>query len=242
MTEEKVSSEKDTEEVVKKPKRKKKAENAEVVTQTTDNDKSELELLREQIRLLQEANEAAKKENQRLLDLSAKVLNTTEEAKEGKKVLAKCLEINGVELSSPNKDVIITLPYDEWVECDYNEMSQIFKKISNRALFEDGVCIMEDNRLEDFRIKVKTVVDMDRIAKLLDDGDEQEIIKEFNKLTADKKKSSVSHLIFYTIIGKMLDGELNRIPRSSIETLERYFGVRVKDAEMLLKIFRRVKK
>lgn len=241
---EKVSSEKDTEEV-KKPRRKKKAEVVELekteATQVKDNDKSEIELLKEQIRLLQEANEAAQKENKRLLDLSARVLDTTTETKSGKKVLVKCLELNGVELSSPNRDTIVTLPYNEWVECDVDEMNQIFKKISNRTLFEDGICVMEDDKLEDFRIKVKTVIDMDKIAKLLDEGIESNIIKELNKLTDGKKKESVSHLILYAIVGKMIDGDFARIPRSSIDALEMYFGVKLRDIEVLLKIFRSVK-
>ena len=82
---------------------------------------------------------------------------------------------------------------------------------------------------------------MDKISELLDEGDEGKIVKEFNRLTSDKKKASVSHLIFYGIVGKMIDGELNRIPRASVETLENYFGVRIKDAETLLKIFRKIK-
>lgn len=243
MEEEKVSSEKDIDEVVKKPKRKKKTEEVKAVEPEVvkEEEKSELELLREQIRLLQEANEAAQKENKRLLELSARVLDASADTKEKKTVLAKCLEINGVQLSSPNRDVIVTLPYDEWVECDVAELMQIFKKINNRTLFEDGICIMDGDDLEQFRIKVKTHIDMDKIAELLDEGNESNIVKELNTLTSNKKKASVSHLILYTIVGKMIDGELNRIPRASVEALENYFGVRIKDAETLLKIFRKIK-
>ena len=84
MEEEKVSSEKDIDEVVKKPKRKKKTEEVKAVEPEVvkEEEKSELELLREQIRLLQEANEAAQKENKRLLELSARVLDASADTKE----------------------------------------------------------------------------------------------------------------------------------------------------------------
>lgn len=261
MTEKKVSSEKDIDKKTKKTKKVKEEVseiNPDVVPETMEewemvadleasrarekNAQKELELLKEQIRLLQEANKKAKEENDRLLELSARVLDAPLSPKQAETCLVKCLELNGVELSSPNRDVIITLPYDEWVECDVNELNQIFKKISNRTLFEDGICIMQDNALERFRIKVKTIIDMDKICSLLDEGDEGAIVKEFNNLSDGKRKVSVCHLILYTIVGKMLDGELNRVPRASIETLENYFGVRLKDVETLLKIFRQIKR
>lgn len=246
---EKVSSEKDIDKTKKTRKTKKKVEEFqnedEVLVEPVEepkNEKSELELLREQIRLLQEANEAARLENERLLKLSAKVLDSAADVNgTSKTVMVKCLELNGVELSSPNGDTTISLPYDTWVDCDVNELNQIFKKVSNRTLFEDGICIMEDGALEQFRIKAKVVVDMDKIAQLLDEGVESKIIKELDRLTNNKRKSSVSHLILYAIVGKMLDGELDRIPRSATESLETYFGVKLKNVETLLKIFRQIK-
>lgn len=243
---EKVSSEKDIDKTKKPRKTKKKSEAVEetvvLAEEKKDSAKDEIELLKEQIRLLQEANEAAKKENARLLELSAKVLNNVGEVKEAPKtVMVKCLELNGVELSSPNRDTIVTLPYDTWVDCDVNELNQIFKKVSNRTLFEDGICIMEDGALEQFRIKAKNVIKIEEIVELLDEGVENKIINKLDALTGNKRKGSVSHLILYAIVGKVLDGELNRMPRSSVETLEAYFGVRLKDAETLLKIFRQIR-
>ena len=82
---------------------------------------------------------------------------------------------------------------------------------------------------------------MDEIVEVLDSGDEQKIRKKFNSLTNDNKKMSVAHLLLYSIVGKSLDGELNRLPRASVETIESYFGIRLRDVETLLKIFREIK-
>lgn len=237
--ERKVSSEKD---VVEKPKRqykkKEKVEAQEVQEAVVAHD--EIEDFKAQIAKLKAELAAKDAETKKLLELSEKALSGTE-SKDHQTVMVKCLEINGAELSSPNRDVIITLPYDTWVECEVNELAQIFKKIPNRTLFEDGICIMEDGALDRFRIKVRTVIDFDKIFDLLNNGNEAKLRAEFNKLTDNKRKDSVGHLILYTIVGKMLDGELDRIPRSALETMEDYFGVKMKDAEMLLSIFRKVK-
>lgn len=244
----KVSSEKGTE-IQKKRGRPAKSElqNTEEkvveVSQPVETKQDELELLREQIRLLQESINAKDAENKRLLELSARVLDNTDGgvAKEKRTFPVKCLELNGVELSSPNRDTVITLPYDVWVDCDADELAQVFKKISNRTLFEDGICIMGNDGCANFKIKPKVVIDIDAIVKLLDDGDEQALITELNKLTNNQKKASVSHLILYAIVGKSLDGELNRMPRASLEALEMYFGVKLRDCETLLKLFREIK-
>lgn len=229
----KISSEKDVD--VKAPKKR-----ASKKTKTDgDNVGTEAEELRNKIKALEEELARRDAETKRLLELSGKVLDNN--AKEKESVMVKCLELNGVELSSINRDTIISLPYDTWVDCDVNELNQIFKKVPNRELFEDGICIMEEGALDKFRIKRKVVVDIDKIVSLLDTGDENRIVKEFNSLTSNKKKSQVGHLILYSIVGKSLDGELDRIPRASIAAVEQYFGVRMKDVEMLLKIFREVK-
>ena len=210
--------------------------------------RNEIELLKEQVRLLQEANAAKDAENKRLLDLSARVLDNTDVAahkekttNQEKTIPVKCLELNGVELSSPNRDTIITLPYDIWIDCDVEELAQIFKKISNRSLFEDGICIMEESGYKQFKLKPKIKIDIDAIVELLDKGNEQDIVNEFNRLTNNQKNVSVSHLILYSIVGRSLDGELNRLPRASVEAIEMYFGVKMRDCETLLKLFRGIK-
>ena len=244
MDNKKVSSEKGTD-VQKKRGRPKKTTEAviENVAAETKNTQDEIALLKEQIRLLQEANAAKDAETKRLLELSARVIDsgTMNNKQEEKTVPVKCLELNGVELSSPNRDTIISLPYDVWVDCNVDEVAQILKKISNRSLFEDGICIMPEEGYKQFKLKPKVVIDMDKIVALLDSGNEQDIVKELNYLTNDKKNLSVSHLVLYAIVGKSLDGELDRIPRASIETLEMYFGIKLRDCETLLKLFRVVK-
>ena len=237
--EKKVSSEKD---VVEKPKRQykkreKKESPVEIVSESVGND---VEDFKAQIAKLRAELAQKDAETKKLLELSEKALGGVE-SKERKTVMAKCLEINGVQLSSPNRDTIITLPYDTWVECEVGELSQVFKKLSNRTLFEDGICIMDGDALEQFRIKQKTKIDFDEIVRLLDEGNEKKLRDKLDKLTANKKKLSVAHLILYTIVGKSLDGEISRVPRVSLETLEDYFGIKMKDAEMLLRIFRKAK-
>lgn len=207
--------------------------------------KKELEELKEQVRMLLEANAAKEEENKRLLALSERVLDTTEPSnkKSGsdRTIAVKCLELNGVELSSPNRDTIIALPYDTWVDCSEDELAYIFKKISNRTLFEDGICVMAKEGYDLFKIKQKIFIDIDKIVDVLNNGSEHEIVSTFNSLTNNKKKPSVSHLILYAIVGKSLDGELPRLPRTAIETMEMYFGVRFRDAETLLTMFRQIK-
>ena len=248
MEDKKVSSEKDTENVKKtrgRPKKNKEQEVVEEVVQTPEQSvEDEIVALKEEIRMLRELNAAKDAETKKLLELSSRVLDTSVPAAYAgeKTVSVKCLELNGLELSSPNRDVVIVLPYDSWVDCDVNELSAIFKKISNRTLFEDGICILEkEEDYQKFKIKRKVFIDMDEIAHILDKGDEQSIIKKFNSLTNDKKKVSVGHLLLYSIVGKSLDGDFSRLPRVSVETVENYFGVRMKDAETLLKIFRKIK-
>lgn len=239
--ERKVSSEKD---VVEKPKRQyKKRVKEEALVETVDRSSatdSVVDDLKAQIAKLRAELAQKDVETKRLLELSEKALDGAE-PKDNKTVMVKCLEINGVQLSSPNRDVIITLPYDTWVECESSELSQVFKRLSNRTLFEDGICIMEDGALEKFRIKARNHIDFDEIVDLLNNGNEVKIRAKLDELTLNKKKNSVMHLILYTIVGKSLDGEISRVPRASLETLEDYFGVKIKDAEMLLKIFRKVK-
>lgn len=239
--ERKVSSEKD---VVEKPKRQykkrvKEEAPVETIVQSSAAD-SVVDDLRAQIAKLRAELAQKDVETKRLLELSEKALDGAD-PKDNKTVMVKCLEINGVQLSSPNRDVIITLPYDTWVECESSELSQVFKRLSNRTLFEDGICIMEDGALEKFRIKARNHIDFDEIVDLLNNGNEVKIRAKLDELTLNKKKNSVMHLILYTIVGKSLDGEISRVPRASLETLEDYFGVKMKDVEMLLKIFRKVK-
>ena len=238
----KVSSEKDTEK--KKRGRPKKVVEEKVEEITEESVIDEIALLRQEIARLRAENEAKDIETKRLLEISSRALDNSAPAAVPlpKTVSVKCLELNGLELSSPNRDVIVTLPYDTWVDCDDSELSAILKKINNRTLFEDGICILEkEEDYQRFKLKRKTIIDMDEIVEVLDSGDEQKIRKKFNSLTNDNKKMSVAHLLLYSIVGKSLDGELNRLPRASVETIESYFGIRLRDVETLLKIFREIK-
>lgn len=230
----KVSSEKDIEE---------KTEQVKEENKNTSSYDDTIAELKKQIAELSKTVKGKDEEINKMLELSKTVISSTEDKKVNEKPIpVKCLELNGVQLSSPNRDTIVMLPYNTWVDCDKYDLTQIFKKLSNRSLFEDGICIMEGNALEDFKIKKRNDIQEDKILELLDSGDEQKITKEFNKLTNNKKNMGVGHLIFYMIVGASLDGKLKRVPNTSVVTVENYFEYKMKDAEILLKMFRDYKK
>ena len=179
-----ISSENDETKEVKTPKRgNAKKKEPKVVQKAKDAKDEELELMKKQ---LAEVNEMLKQQSalvemfkqqaQQANQLQQVAIETKADDDLGETIMVGCNAVYGVTLTSQKGDVVLQFEYGEEVECDRADLKEVFKKASNKKVFEQGLCYFDDdNEYKEFRIKRTFIYDEDEIMNLINGGDANQI-------------------------------------------------------------------
>lgn len=242
-----ISSENDETKEVKTPKRgNAKKKEPKVVQKTKDAKDEELELMKKQ---LAEVNEMLKQQSalvemfkqqaQQANQLQQATIETKADDDLGETIMVGCNAVYGVTLTSQKGDVVLQFEYGEEVECDRADLKEVFKKASNKKVFEQGLCYFDDdNEYKEFRIKRTFIYDEDEIMDLINGGDANQIYSWLDGKTKTKTNIDIMHMILYKLADLELDKRLERIPYASRATIEKFFGVELVQAANSLQILK----
>lgn len=243
-----ISSENDGAKEVKTPKRSGvKKDKPKATTKTKNAKDEEIELMRKQLEkvsemlkqqsalvetLQEQAQQANANQNQQIpFEVKNDDLSET--------IMVGCNAVYGITLTSQKGDVVLQFEYGEEVECDRADLKEVFKKTSNKKVFEQGLCYFDDsNEYKEFRIKRTFIYNEDEIMELINSGDANQIYSWLDDKTKIKTNIDVMHMILYKLADLELDKKLERIPYASRATIEKFFGVELVQAAQSLQILK----
>lgn len=186
----------------------KKVENKEIISQpvqeviSNENEelKKQIEEMKASMMTMMQANQAMQAFIQNLQNTQApaeKVYIKQEDAE----VIIGCRVINGVGWGDRSDATgEIRLSYKEEQSVAVSDMKIFFRQSHIKRLFEDGLCYFANP--EDYLIfKIKTYNDLsdEHLVEMLDKADHNEIIRDLNKLTDNKKNGNVVNCMIYRI-------------------------------------------
>ena len=160
---------------------------------------------------------------------ASQMMNNTEKVlvkQEESEVVIGCRVINGLGWGD-RSDVTgeIRLNYNEEQSVTVSDMKVFFRQAGIRKLFEDGLCYFANK--EDYLIfKIKDYIDLsdENLIEILDKADTNEIIRDLNKITNNKKNGNVINCVIYRICDMIRKGILDwgYYTRKGVEE---YFGM-----------------
>ena len=143
-----------------------------------------------------------------------------------KEVMIGCRMLQGIGLSTADGSIVIRLSFNEEQPVTMREMKLLLRRPSIKKLLEDGICYFKDNSdYEIFGIKVHKDLSDNAIISMLDTTNINEIIRELDKLTEDKRNSSVLNCIIYRICDMIRKNKLQSLDYYIRTGLEKYFDV-----------------
>ena len=141
-------------------------------------------------------------------------------------VIIGCRILQGVGWGDPNKDEgEIRLRFNEEQSVTVSDMKKFFRTASIRKLFEDGICYFSNE--EDYALfNIRKHIDLsnENLINILNNKNANEIIRELDKLTNEKKNSSIVNCIVYRICDMIKTNEL-KWDYYTRKAIEDYLGV-----------------
>lgn len=184
-----------------------------------DNTISEVELLRAQ---LEEMKKAMAEMMNKASVPSQSVIIKEEEGE----IYIGCRMLQGIGLSSSDNSIQIRLRFNEEQPITIREMKLLLRKASIRKIFEDGLCYFKEKENYDlFGIKKYKDLSDERIITLLDLNNVNEITRELNDITENKRNSAVLNCIIYRMCDMIRKGTLKSLDYYIRTGLEDYFKV-----------------
>ena len=202
-------------EVTKKVEEIKKVEE---VKSEVNNEPSEVELLKAQIEELKKAMaEMTKKASEPSKSIIVK------EAED--EVEIGCRMLQGIGLTSDDGTVYISLSFDDVQSLTINEMKKLFRRAYIKRLFEDGICyFVDEESYELFNIRKHKDLSEEALVSLLTSGSVNDIIKELDVITENKRNSNVLNCVIYRICNMIRKGQLKDWDYYIRKGIESYFG------------------
>lgn len=141
-------------------------------------------------------------------------------------VIIGCRILQGVGWGDPNKDEgEIRLRFNEEQSVTVSDMKKFFRIASIRKLFEDGICYFSNE--EDYALfNIRKHIDLsnENLINILNNKNANEIIRELDKLTNEKKNGSIVNCIVYRICDMIKTNEL-KWDYYTRKAIEDYLGV-----------------
>lgn len=168
------------------------------------NETSEVDTLKQQLEEMKKAMAElmASKENEN----SDKIVVRDQEDE----VIIGCRVLQGIGWGSPDNPAgEIRLSYNDEQTVTVSDMKRFFRQASIRKLFEDGLCYFTEP--EDYALfNIRNHVDLsdENLLRILDKKDINEIIRELDKLTQEKKNSGIINCLIYRICNMIKDKTL----------------------------------
>ena len=202
-------------EVTKKVEEIKKVEE---VKSEVNNEPSEVELLKAQIEEMKKAMaEMTKKASEPSKSIIVK------EAED--EVEIGCRMLQGIGLTSDDGTVYISLSFDDVQSLTINEMKKLFRRAYIKRLFEDGICyFVDEESYELFNIRKHKDLSEEALVSLLTSGSVNDIIKELDVITENKRNSNVLNCVIYRICNMIRKGQLKDWDYYIRKGIESYFG------------------
>lgn len=202
-------------EVTKKVEEIKKVEE---VKSEVNNEPSEVELLKAQIEEMKKAMaEMTKKASEPSKNIIVK------EAED--EVEIGCRMLQGIGLTSDDGTVYISLSFDDVQSLTINEMKKLFRRAYIKRLFEDGICyFVDEESYKLFNIRKHKDLSEEALVSLLTSGSVNDIIKELDVITENKRNSNVLNCVIYRICNMIRKGQLKDWDYYIRKGIESYFG------------------
>lgn len=202
-------------EVTKKVEEIKKVEE---VKSEFNNEPSEVELLKAQIEEMKKAMaEMTKKASEPSKNIIVK------EAED--EVEIGCRMLQGIGLTSDDGTVYISLSFDDVQSLTINEMKKLFRRAYIKRLFEDGICyFVDEESYKLFNIRKHKDLSEEALVSLLTSGSVNDIIKELDVITENKRNSNVLNCVIYRICNMIRKGQLKDWDYYIRKGIESYFG------------------
>lgn len=202
-------------EVTKKVEEIKKVEE---VKSEVNNEPSEVELLKAQIEEMKKAMaEMTKKASEPSKNIIVK------EAED--EVEIGCRMLQGIGLTSDDGTVYISLSFDDVQSLTINEMKKLFRRAYIKKLFEDGICyFVDEESYKLFNIRKHKDLSEEALVSLLTSGSVNDIIKELDVITENKRNSNVLNCVIYRICNMIRKGQLKDWDYYIRKGIESYFG------------------
>lgn len=184
-----------------------------------DNTISEVELLRAQ---LEEMKKAMAEMMNKASVPSQSVIIKEEEGE----IYIGCRMLQGIGLSSSDNSIQIRLRFNEEQPITIREMKLLLRKASIRKIFEDGLCYFKEKENYDlFGIKKYKDLSDEMIVSLLKLNNVNEITRELNDITENKRNSAILNCIIYRMCDMIRKGTLKSLDYYIRTGLEDYFKV-----------------
>lgn len=184
-----------------------------------DNTISEVELLKAQ---LEEMKKAMAEMMNKASVPSQSVIIKEEEGE----IYIGCRMLQGIGLSSSDNSIQIRLRFNEEQPITIREMKLLLRKASIRKIFEDGLCYFKEKENYDlFGIKKYKDLSDEMIVSLLKLNNVNEITRELNDITENKRNSAVLNCIIYRMCDMIRKGTLKSLDYYIRTGLEDYFKV-----------------
>lgn len=208
-------STKSEKEVIKKVEEVKKVEESK---SEVNNEPSEVELLKAQIEEMKKAMaEMTKKASEPSKSIIVK------EAED--EVEIGCRMLQGIGLTSDDGTVYISLSFDDVQSLTINEMKKLFRRAYIKRLFEDGICyFVDEESYQLFNIRKHKDLSEETLVSLLTSGSVNDIIKELDVITENKRNSNVLNCVIYRICNMIRKGQLKDWDYYIRKGIESYFG------------------
>lgn len=179
------------EEVIEKKEKVEKIE--EKVNTSTDSE--EVDVLKQEI-------EELRKAMKELMDSKAEAVSQKVVIKqEDDEVVIGCRVLQGIGWGDPSEPAgEIRLRFNEEQTVTVSDMKRFFRRHSIRKLFENGLCYFaEPESYALFNIRKYVDLSDENLVRILDRKDVNEVIRDLDKLTENKKNSSIINCIVFRI-------------------------------------------
>lgn len=173
----------------------KKEEIVEEVKETKNQESEEMIALRKQIEEMKKAMELLMKNKANTPSERVYVKQAEDE------VVVGCRVLQGIGWGSP-KDPAgeIRLDFNEEQSITVSDMRRFFRQSAIRKLFEDGLCYFaEPENYTLFNIRKHIDLSNENLINILTQDDINDIIRDLDKLTSNKKNSSIINCIVFRI-------------------------------------------
>lgn len=188
-------------------------------TTQENKDLSEVEILKAQIEEMKKA--MAEMVNKANTPSQSIVVKEAED-----EVEIGCSMLQGIGLSSDDGTITINIGFNDVQSLTISEVKKLFRRAYIKKLFEDGVCyFVDEDSYKIFNIRNHKDLSEETLISLLTLNNANDIIKELDKITENKRNSNILNCIIYRICDMIRKGKLKDWDYYVRKGIESYFGV-----------------
>ena len=124
-----------------------------------------------------------------------------------------------------NDKVAVDILFNDTQSLTISEVKKLFRRAHIKKLFEDGVCYFEDEtNYQAFNIRNHKDLSDESLISLLTLNNVNDIIRELDILTENKRNSNVLNCVIYRICNMIRKGQLKDWDYYIRKGIESYFG------------------